>query len=156
MVVTEKQLNLLIAWTNLDFIRTYIDDLEKLRKNITGIEVKIDEMKELNEDITDPLDKLINNNMITELEKTRQSFIEMKNLLQQEFQKIVDHYKTTDMDKYLINQLEELAKGEFYVEQSNELAKDKEYVVNYNELTNKNAKTKLKMLGEDYDKIKRR
>ena len=156
MVVTEKQLNLLIAWTNLDFIRTYIDDLEKLRKNITGIEIKIDEMKELNEDVTDPLDKLINNNMITELEKTRQSFIEMKNLLQQEFQKIVDHYKTTDMDKYLINQLEELAKGEFYVEQSNELAKDKEYVVNYNELTNKNAKTKLKMLGEDYDKIKRR
>ena len=156
MVVTEKQLNLLIAWTNLDFIRTYIDDLEKLRKNITGIEVKIYEMKELNEDVTDPLDKLINNNMINELEKTRQSFIEMKNLLQQEFQKIVDHYKTTDMDKYLINQLEELAKGEFYVEQSNELAKDKEYVVNYNELTNKNAKTKLKMLGEDYDKIKRR
>ena len=156
MVVTEKQLNLLIAWTTLDFIRTYIDDLEKLRKNITGIEVKIYEMKELNEDVTDPLDKLINNNMITELEKTKQSFIEMKNLLQQEFQKIVDHYKTTDMDKYLINQLEELAKGEFYVEQSNELAKDKEYVVNYNELTNKNAKTKLKMLGEDYDKIKRR
>ena len=61
-----------------------------------------------------------------------------------------------NMNKYLIDQLECLAKGEYYVEQSNEIAQKKDYVVNYNELLAKNAKTKTKMLGEDYKNIKRR
>lgn len=156
MVVNEKQLNLLIACTELDFIKTYIDDLDKVRKTIIGLEIKIDELIEENEDVNDPLDYAMNNNMIKELEKTKKSFLEMKNLLHQQLNNVVNHLKTTNMDKYLIDQLECLAKGEYYVEQSNEISQKKDYVVNYNELLAKNAKTKTKMLGEDYKNIKRR
>lgn len=156
MVVNEKQLNLLIACTELDFIKTYIDDLDKVRKTIIGLEIKIDELIEENEDVNDPLDYAINNNIIKELEKTKKTFLEMKNLLMGQLNNVVNHLKTTNMDKYLIDQLECLAKGEYYVEQSNEIAQKKDYVVNYNELLAKNDKTKTKMLGEDYKNIKRR
>lgn len=156
MVVNEKQLNLLIACTELDFIKTYIDDLDKVRKTIIGLEIKIDELVEENEDVNDPLDYAMNNNMIKELEKTKNTFLEMKNLLMGQLNNVVNHLKKANMDKYLIDQLECLAKGEYYVEQSNEIAQKKDYVVNYNELLAKNAKTKTKMLGEDYKNIKRR
>lgn len=156
MVVNEKQLNLLIACTKLDFIKTYIDDLDKVRKTIIGLEIKIDELIEENEDVNDPFDYAMNNNIIKELEKTKKSFLEMKNLLLGQLNNVVNHLKTTNMDKYLIDQLECLAKGEYYVEQSNEIAQKKDYVVNYNELLAKNAETKTKMLGEDYKNIKRR
>ena len=55
-------------------------------------------------------------------EKLKQSFLEMKNLLMGQLNNIVNHLKTTNMDKYLIDQLKCLAKGEYYVEQSNEIA----------------------------------
>ena len=156
MVVNEKQLNNLIANTELDYINNYLHDLEYLRKMIIGLDFKIDKMIEENLEVTDPFDYAMNNNIIKELEKTKKSFLEMKNLLMGQLNNVVNHLKTTNMDKYLIDQLECLAKGEYYVEQSNEISQKKDYVVNYNELLAKNAKTKTKMLGEDYKNIKRR
>ena len=51
--------------------------------------------------------------------------IGLENMTQQ-LNNVVNHLKTTNMDKYLIDQLECLAKGEYYVEQSNEIAQKKE------------------------------
>lgn len=156
MVVNEKQLNLLIACTEFDYIKTYLDDLDKLRKTIIGLDVQIDKLIIENQDVTDPLDYAMNNNIIKELEKTKKSFIDMKQLLTSEFSKLVEYLKKTNMDKYLVNQLDALANEEYYVEISNEIAKKDDYVVNYNELHAKNAATKTKMLGEDYKNVKRR
>jgi hypothetical protein len=156
MVVNEKQLNNLIASTELDYINTYLHDLEYLRKMIIGLDLKIDKMIEENLEVTDPFDYAMNNNIIKELEKTKNSFIEMKELLITQFSKLSEHLKQDKIDDNIKIQLDALANEEYYVELSNEHALNESYSVNHNELLNKNEKTKNKMLGEDYKNIKRR
>ena len=155
MIVTQKQLEALIKDLDLDLIQRYLDDSYKIRKFILGCETGINDLKNANEETNDPLDFVLNNNLIKEFEKQIEAHKEMKMLLKAEFDKLLSYLKKTNLDENTLNQLDAISNDEYYVVQTNEIVNNENYLVDYSELQKKNAKTKEKMLGKDYKNIKR-
>lgn len=153
MLATQKQLKELMKSLNLDILEGYLDDSYAIRKFILGCEIEINKLQMANEDTYDPLDYMINNNLIKEFENQIELYEEMKINLRKKLMEIISYLENIDDNS--LKQLNAIADDEYYVIQTNEIANKEDYIVDYNKLQKENAKIKEKMLGKDYKNIKR-
>ena len=153
MLATQKQLKELMKSLNLDILEGYLEDSYAIRKFILGCETGINDLKIANEETDDPLDIMINKNLIKEFENQIILHEETKEKLREKLIQIISYLENVDENSS--KQLDAIVNDEYYIVESNEIANKEDYFVNYSELQEKNAKTKEKMLGKDYKNIKR-
>ena len=153
MLATQKQLKELMKTLDLDILEGYLEDSYAIRKFILGCEIEINKLQIANEDAYDPLDYMINKNLIKEFESQIELHEEMKINLRKKLMEIISYLENVDDNS--LKQLNAIVDDEYYVVQTNEIANNENYLVDYSELQKKNAKTKEKMLGKDYKNIKR-
>ena len=88
MIVTQKQLKTLMETLDLDILEGYLEDSYAIRKFILGCETGINDLKIANEETDEPLDIMINKNLIKEFENQIILHEETKEKLRQQVKEL--------------------------------------------------------------------